>query len=75
MSAAKRNKLCPYKRLCRDTCYGENPCAFAKAFDGLQEKIDRLKAENQTLRAENEDLSTRLDNLLDPDFCDSAAPF
>lgn len=64
----KKNKLCPYKKHCRDECYGENPCSFAKAFDGLQRKIDRLKAENQELKADNENLNKRLDCLMNPDF-------
>lgn len=45
-----KNKICPYRRLCRDECYGENPCSFAKAFDGLQKKIDRLEKENKRLK-------------------------
>lgn len=45
-----KNKLCPYRRLCRAVCYGENPCSFAKAFDGLQKKNDRLKEENKRLK-------------------------
>ena len=68
MANNKRNKLCPYKRYCQDTCYGERPCDFAKAFDGLQKKIDRLKTENQNLKAENEQMSRRLDTLLNPNF-------
>lgn len=64
----KRNKLCPYKRHCHGACYGENPCSFAKTFDGLQKKIDRLSAENQRLKAENAKLNCRLDVLLEPNF-------
>lgn len=36
-----KNKFCPYKKTCRDICYGETPCAFAQAFDGLARKIKR----------------------------------
>lgn len=64
----KKCKLCPYRRHCRNECYGENPCVFAKAFDGLQKKNERLKAENLRLKAENEDLSRRLDDVLHPAF-------
>lgn len=66
MPSNKRNKLCPYKRLCRNACYGENPCNFAKVFDGLQTKIDHLKAENQKLKSENEKLTRRLVANLEP---------
>ena len=68
MANNKRNKLCPYKRHCHDACYGENPCNFAKTFDGLQKKIDRLTTENRNLKVENELLSRRLDVLLNPNF-------
>jgi len=44
-----KNKLCPYKKVCRDECYGETPCCFAKAFDGLQRKITRLEKDTKQL--------------------------
>lgn len=56
----RRNKICPDKKHCRDECYGENPCCFAKAFDGLQGKIDRLKEQNKKLSDENENLRERV---------------
>lgn len=49
-----KNKFCPYKKTCRDICYGETPCAFAQAFDGLARKtvcIDSLRTENAALKA------------------------
>jgi len=56
-----KNKLCPYKKTCRDICYGENPCAFAKAFDGLACKIDLKTVCIESLRAENAALKARLE--------------
>lgn len=56
-----KNKLCPYKKTCRDICYGENPCAFAKAFDGLARKIDLKTVCIESLRAENAAPSARLE--------------
>lgn len=52
----KKNTLCPYKRHCNNECYGENPCDFAKSFDRLQRKIDRLTKENESLKADRESL-------------------
>lgn len=57
-----KSKLCPYKKTCRDICYGENPCAFAKAFDGLARKLDLKTACVASLRAENAALRQRLEN-------------
>lgn len=56
-----KNKLGPYKKTCRDICYGENPCAFAKAFDGLARKIDLKTVCIESLRAENAALKARLE--------------
>lgn len=56
-----KNKFCPYKKICRDICYGENPCAFAKAFDGLAKKIDLKTARIESLRAENAALKAQLE--------------
>ena len=56
-----KNKFCPYKKICRDICYGENPCAFAKAFDGLAKKIDLKTACIEFLRAENAVLKAQLE--------------
>lgn len=56
-----KNKLCPYKKTCRDMCYGENPCSFAKAFDGLARKIDRKTVCIEALRAENAELKAKLE--------------
>ena len=59
----KKNKACPMKRVCRDECYGENPCCFAKAFDGLQRKVNRLQEENKSLK-ETIDEMKMTDDLL-----------
>ena len=64
----KRNKLCPYKKHCRDECYGESPCSFAKAFDGLQRKIDRLGEQNRKLSEEKEKLTARVEQLETGDY-------
>lgn len=45
----RKNKICPYRRECRDECYGESTCCFALAFDGLQSKIDTLRQKNKAL--------------------------
>lgn len=55
-----KNKFCPYKKVCRDMCYGENPCAFAQAFDGLARKIDLKTSCIESLRAENAELKAKL---------------
>lgn len=54
-----KNKFCPYKKTCRDICYGETPCAFAKAFDGLARKINRKTVCIDSLLAENTALKAR----------------
>lgn len=56
-----KNKFCPYKKVCRDICYGENPCEFAKAFDGLAKKIDLKTVCIESLRAENAALKAQLE--------------
>ncbi len=65
-----KNRLCPYRKTCRDICYGENPCAFALAFDGLSRKIDRktvciesLRADKSALEAELRDARAQVDML------------
>lgn len=45
-------KLCPRKRVCRDECYGENPCDFALSFDRLARKIDIKTVCIESLRAD-----------------------
>lgn len=35
----KRCRLCPYRKHCRDVCYGDAPCDFARAFDSLDRKL------------------------------------
>lgn len=61
-------KLCPCKKTCRDACYGDNPCAFALAFDGLARKIDRKTVCIDSLKAENKKLQERIDTLTNPNF-------
>lgn len=66
-----KNRLCPYRKTCRDICYGENPCAFALALDGLSRKIDRktvciesLRADKSALEAELRDARAQIDTLV-----------
>lgn len=56
-----KNKFCPCKKTCRDNCYGETPCAFAQAFDGLARKINRKTVCIDFLCAENTALKARLE--------------
>ena len=44
----KRCRLCPYRKSCRDVCYGNAPCDFARAFDSLDRKLKwwQAKAKN-----------------------------
>ena len=35
----KRCRQCPYRKNCRDVCYGDTPCDFARAFDSLDRKL------------------------------------
>ena len=61
-------KLCPYKKTCRDECYGESPCSFAKAFDNLARKIDLKTACIESLKNENEKLKSKVESLQNPQF-------
>ena len=54
----KKCKHCPYRKHCNDACYGENPCAFAVAFDKLARKIDIKTVCIESLRAEIEKLKS-----------------
>lgn len=56
-----KNKFCPCKKTCRGICYGDTPCAFAQAFDGLARKIDRKTSCIESLRAENAELKAKLE--------------
>lgn len=47
-------KGCPRKKICRDECYGDNPCDFAKAFDAMTRKIDRRDSTIQKLKTQIE---------------------
>lgn len=59
-----KNRLCPYRKTCRDICYGENPCAFALTFDGLSRKIDRKAVCIESLRADKAALEAELRDAL-----------
>lgn len=45
----KRNKFCPYKKLCREECYDSQPCDFALAFDKLSRKLEWWKGKADDL--------------------------
>lgn len=45
----KRNKFCPYKKFCREECYGSQPCDFALAFDKLARKLEWWKGKSAAL--------------------------
>ncbi len=60
---SRKNKLCPMKKVCRDVCYGENPCCFALAFDGLARKISRKTAYIESLKADAELLKAEIERL------------
>lgn len=45
----KRNKFCPYKKFCREECYGSQPCDFALAFDKLSRKLEWWKGKSAAL--------------------------
>ncbi len=49
-------KQCPYKRTCRNECYGEQPCDFALAFDRLAHKLDLKTACVASLQADRAEL-------------------
>lgn len=51
-----KNKLCPYKKVCHDECYGEQPCDFAKTFDRLAHELDLRQVAIESLRAERDAL-------------------
>ena len=53
-------KLCPRRRVCRDECYGENPCDFASAFDRIGHKIDLKDSCIESLRAERDEAKVKV---------------
>lgn len=63
-SNMKKCKHCPMKKHCKDECYGENPCAFAIAFDNLARRIDLKTVCIESLRAE---LKEKKDNMVNID--------
>ena len=56
MEKQKKNKLCPRRKVCRDACYGDIPCDFAKALDKLQSQNDKLLRKIAKLERRNEEL-------------------
>lgn len=60
-------KLCPAKKNCWDkgTC---EECDFFKAFEHLDKKIKKLKAENKDLQSQNEILKKRIDIITNHNF-------
>ena len=60
-------KLCPVKKHCwdRKNCEG---CHFAKALEGFDKKIKKLKAKNEALQIENEELKEQIECLKNPNF-------
>lgn len=47
----KRCRLCPYRKSCRDVCYGDAPCDFARAFDSLDRKLKWWQAKAKAIEA------------------------
>lgn len=45
----KRNKFCPYKKTCRQECYGSQPCEWALAIDKLSRKLEWWKGKAEGL--------------------------
>ena len=48
----KRCRLCPYRKSCRDVCYGDAPCDFARAFDSLDRKLKWWQAKAKAAEAD-----------------------
>jgi hypothetical protein len=47
----KRCRQCPYRKNCRDVCYGDAPCDFARAFDSLDRKLKWWQAKAKAIEA------------------------
>lgn len=47
----KRCRQCPYRKNCRDVCYGDAPCDFARAFDSLDRKLKWWQAKAKAAEA------------------------
>ena len=45
----RRNKLCPYKKTCRQECYGSQPCEWALIIDKLTRKLEWWKRKAERL--------------------------
>lgn len=52
---ARKDKDCPYKRTCYDTC---EDCEFHFQFEYMRKKIERLKAKNKKLKDRIEEIWT-----------------
>ena len=62
-----KSRVCPYKNHCHDAGNCED-CDHGKAYEGLANKVKRLKAKNKELIEENEILKSRIDVILHPNF-------
>ena len=62
-----KSRVCPCKNYCRMAGNCED-CDHYKGYEGLANKIRKLKATNKALKEENEALKNRLDILLNPSF-------
>ena len=58
-SRYEKSKLGPRKGTCKDTCYGEQPCDFALAFDRLARKLDLNTVCTESLRTECDELKEK----------------
>lgn len=64
----KHNK-CPFKNRCKDYEFGKcDRCKARETDKRKNDKIYKLEAENLKLKAENEELKSRIDVLLNPNF-------
>ena len=59
----KRNKFCPYKKICRQECYGSQPCEWALTIDKLSRKLEWWKG-----KAEESEKKLTKTNQLVPRF-------
>ena len=57
------------KKHCKDECYGENPCAFALAFDNLARRIDLKTVCIESLKAELQEKNNSMVSIDDVLAC------
>lgn len=53
-------KMCPRWRVCRDECYGENPCDFALVFDQIEKRLGLKETCIESLRSERDEALERV---------------